>query len=89
MPTPHRRHRLTLVLEADSLAELVGVLHYLADEIEVEGRDRRDIRYGGHSATYTATLRTQPPPAGEPFRPRSTLTEPHEEESPAAPVPGG
>jgi hypothetical protein len=60
MSVPHRRHRLVLDLEADSLDELVGVLHYLADEIEVEGRDQRVIRASGYSSTYTSTLSTIP-----------------------------
>ena len=62
MPNPHRRHRLTVEVEADSLADLIGVLHYLADEIEVEGRDIRDIRHSGQASTYTAALRTGPTP---------------------------
>jgi hypothetical protein len=64
MESPRRRHHLTLDLEADSLAELVGLLHYLADEIDVEGRDHRDIRSLGHAASYTATLRTGPSEIG-------------------------
>jgi hypothetical protein len=64
MPLPHRGDRLSLDLEADSLAELVGVLHYLADEIEVEGREEREIRSAGSSTTYTAILRTDPAQAG-------------------------
>lgn len=61
MPNPHRRHRLTVEVEADSLADLIGVLHYLTDGIEVEGRDIRDLRHSGQASTYTAVLRTSPP----------------------------
>lgn len=49
-----------LNLEADTLEELVGVLHYLADEIESEGRDSRLITFRGTSSTYDARLRTDP-----------------------------
>ena len=65
MSVPHRRHRLVLDLEADSLVELVGVLHYLADEIEVEGRDQRVICATRYSSSYTSTLSIHPPQSGE------------------------
>lgn len=68
MPVPHRRHHLTLDLEADSLLDLVGVLHYLADELEVEGRDQRDIRSAGFATTFVATLRTDPTQTGDRYR---------------------
>ena len=84
MPTPHRRHRLTLVLEADSLAELVGVLHYLADEMEVEGREQRDLRYDGHSAAYTARLRSEPTRTDSGNEPARQVTDVHGRPEPVA-----
>jgi hypothetical protein len=57
-----------LNLESDSLEELVGVLHYLADEIEAEGRDSRRITYRGTSSTYEARLRTDPEQDCERYR---------------------
>jgi len=77
MSVPHRRHHLTLDLEADSLVDLVGVLHYLADELEVEGRDQRDIRSAGYATTYVATLRTDPTQTGDRYR--QQLTRRHDE----------
>jgi hypothetical protein len=68
MPAPHRRHRLRVDLEADSLEVLVGVLHYLADEIEVGERDDRELRSSGHSVVYHATLSTDPLQTGDRYR---------------------
>ncbi len=68
MPAPHRRHRFMLNLESDSLEELVGVLHFLADEIEAEGNDSRRITYRGTSSTYEARLRTDPEQDCERYR---------------------
>ncbi len=67
-PAQHRRHRFTLNLEADTLAELVGVLHFLADEIEVEAQDSRRIRSRGSLSTYEALLRTDPEQHDERYR---------------------
>jgi hypothetical protein len=60
MPGPHRRHRFLLNIETDTVDELVGALRRLADEIEVETRDSRRFSHRGISATYQATLRTDP-----------------------------
>jgi hypothetical protein len=60
MPGPHRRHRFLLNLETDTVDELVGALRRLAEEIEEETRDSRRFSYRGVSATYQATLRTDP-----------------------------
>lgn len=68
MPAPHRRHRFRLDLEADTLAELVGALHYLADEIEIEARDDRQIRYRGGASTYDARLLTDQDQDAERYR---------------------
>lgn len=83
MPAPHRRHRFMLNLEADTLEELVGVLHYLADELEAEGRDSRLITYRGTSSTYDARLRTDP--AQDCDRYREQLGRWYREERPWAP----
>ena len=68
MPGPHRRHRFLLNLETDTLEELVSALHYLAGEIEAEERDSRRLSYRGPSATYQATLRTDPEQDGARYR---------------------
>lgn len=60
MPGPHRRHRFLLNLETDTLDELVRALHRLAEEVEEETRDSRRFSHRGQSATYQATLRTDP-----------------------------
>jgi hypothetical protein len=73
MPGPHRRHRFLLNLETDTLEELVGALRHLADEIEVETRDSRRFSHRGTSATYRATLRTDP--EQDAFRYREQLAE--------------
>jgi len=68
MPGPHRRHRFLLNLETDTLDELVSALHLLAGEIEAEQRDSRRLSYRSPSATYQATLRTDPEQDGARYR---------------------
>lgn len=60
MPGPHRRHRFLLNLETDTLEDLVGALHHLAEQIAAEGKENRRLTHRGSSSTYQATLRTDP-----------------------------
>ena len=66
--TPHRRHHLTLDLEADDRAELVNQMHHIADQIEREGRDTADIDSGGWASGHRLRITTDPDMTGDRFQ---------------------
>ena len=62
--TPRLRQHFELTVDAADLAALVGVLHYLADEIELGGRETRVLTSRGTTAEYRAVLRPADGAAG-------------------------
>ena len=65
---PHRRHRLTLDLEADDHDELVNRLHEIGNQIDREERDTADITSGGWASGHHLTITTDPAMTGDRYR---------------------
>ncbi|WP_020580178.1 hypothetical protein [Actinopolymorpha alba] len=62
---PHRRHRLTLDLEADTLDELWHEMHAIADRLDREQREHAEITSGGYASGYHLRLQTDPAVTGD------------------------
>lgn len=58
---PKRRLRLTLDLGADDLDELGSALHTLANDLEADGVEERDVTSGGYGSGYHLLLTVTDP----------------------------
>ena len=65
---PHRRLRLHLDLQADSLDDLWHELRQIADDLDREGREVRDVASGGYSSGYHLTLTCDQYQTGDQYR---------------------
>ena len=65
---PHRRLRLQLALEADSLDEMHDALSRIALDLLREGRESRRVTSGGRSSGHHLTLDCDPAMNGDTYR---------------------
>lgn len=60
LQVPHRRLRMTLDLEADSLSELARALIQISTDLEIDGREERNMQSGGVTNGYHLKVTCNP-----------------------------